>query len=72
MAEQVPRHYHAIVVDHVRSSIIGSDEEIDRGGFETGTYWIMMHRVGFRLAAAKGSAQNVADNCINLISRLAS
>ena len=68
----MPRHYHAIVVDHVRASIIGSDEEIDRGGFETGTYWKMMHREGFRLAPTKGSAQHVADNCINLISRLAS
>ena len=34
---------------------IGTDEEIDRAGFETDTYWKMMHRDGFRLAPPNGA-----------------
>ena len=49
---------------------IGTDDEIDRRGFETDTYWTMIYHEGVRLAPAKGSAQRVADTCVELLNDL--
>ncbi len=66
-------HTHTLICGDTNGlfGYIGDDEEIERGGFETDTYWKMTHRDGFRLAPAKGSAQRVADTCIGLIHKLA-
>ena len=66
-------HPHTLICGDTNGlfGYIGDDEEIDRGGFETDTYWNMTHRDGFRLAPAQGSAQRVADTCIGLIHQLA-
>ena len=36
---------------------IGDDDEIDRGGYETDSYWKMLYIDGFRLPLAKGTVQ---------------
>ena len=66
-------HPHTLICGDTNGlfGYIGTDEEIDRGGFETDTYWKMLHRDGFRLAPEKGSAQLVADTCLGLLSQLA-
>jgi hypothetical protein len=38
---------------------IGDDAEIDRGGYETDSYWKMLYIEGFRLALAKGTVQRI-------------
>ncbi len=38
---------------------IGDDAEIDRGGYETDSYWKMIYHDGFRLAPAKGSVSRI-------------
>ena len=49
---------------------LGTDEEIDRGGYETESYWRMIGYEGLRLPPAKGSAQRVVDTCTNLLKHL--
>jgi hypothetical protein len=46
---------------------IGNDEEIDRGGYETDTYWKMLYIDGFRLSLAKGSAQRIISTSLQLL-----
>jgi hypothetical protein len=38
---------------------IGDDAEIDRGGYETESFWMVMYNDGFRLAPAKGTVGRV-------------
>ncbi len=66
-------HPHTMVCGDTNGlfGYIGTDEEIDRGGFETDTYWKMAHRDGLRLAPAKGSSHQVADTCLGLMEQLA-
>ena len=51
-------------------SYIGTDDEIDRGGFETDSVWRWISYDGIRLAPAKGAAQRVANTCIQLLEQL--
>ncbi|MBE9546744.1 MAG: hypothetical protein IMF10_04500 [Proteobacteria bacterium] len=46
---------------------IGNDEEIDRGGYETDTYWKMLYIDGFRLALAKGSSKHIIETSLELL-----
>jgi hypothetical protein len=66
-------HAHTVICGDTNGlfGYIGTDEEIDRAGYETDTYWRWAHRDGVRLAPAKGSAQRVADACLGLFGRLA-
>lgn len=66
-------HSHTMICGDTNGlfGYIGTDEEIDRGGSETDTYWKMTHRDGFRLAPAKGSAQRLAGACLGLLEKLA-
>ncbi len=38
---------------------IGDDAEIDRGGYETDSFWTIAYLDGFRLALAKGAVQRI-------------
>ena len=49
---------------------IGNDEEIDRGGYETDTYWKMLYIDGFRTRLAKGSSQRIIEKSIELLGQL--
>ncbi|MBN2457002.1 MAG: hypothetical protein JXB29_10805 [Sedimentisphaerales bacterium] len=49
---------------------IGNDEEINRGGYETDTFWKMLYCDGFRLALAEGSAQKVISAGLSLLNKL--
>ena len=40
---------------------IGDDEEIDRGGYETDSFWTILYIDGFRLALAKGTVDRILD-----------
>ena len=51
---------------------LGTDDEIDRGGYETESYWRMIGYEGLRLPPAKGSAQRVVDNCVTMLDQLRS
>ena len=48
---------------------IGNDEEIDRGGYETDTYWKMLID-GFQTTLAKGSSQRIIEKSIELLGQL--
>ena len=49
---------------------IGDDVEIDRGGYETDSYWKMLYIAGFRLALAKGSVQCIKATADDLFTQL--
>jgi hypothetical protein len=49
---------------------IDNDEEIDRGGYETDTYWKMLYIDGFRLALKKGISQRIISTSLALVERL--
>lgn len=50
---------------------IGTDDEIDRGGYETDTYWTLQSIDGFRLAPAKGSAGRIVEGSLGLLRSIA-
>ena len=49
---------------------LGDDAEIDRGGYETDSYWKMLYTDGFRLAPVKGSANRIIDTSLQLLEKL--
>lgn len=49
---------------------IGTDGEIDRGGYETDSFWKMLYFEGFRLAPAKGSADKIIQCGLELLQGL--
>ena len=49
---------------------IGTDDEIDRGGFETDFFWKILAFEGLRLAPAKGSAQRIVNTAVGLLNDL--
>lgn len=49
---------------------LGDDAEMDRGGYETQTYWQMLYIDGFRLAPRKGTADRIIDTSVDLLWRL--
>lgn len=51
---------------------LGDDAEIDRGGYETDSYWRMLYVDGFRLAPAKGTVDRIIDCSLRLLNRLQS
>ena len=51
-------------------SYIGTDDEIDRGGFETDIVWRWISYDGVRLAPAKGASQRVSNTCVQLLKEL--
>ena len=46
---------------------VGDDAEVDRGGYETDSFWKMLYFGGVRLAPAKGSANRVIDTAVELL-----
>ena len=46
---------------------LGDDAEIDRGGYETDSFWKALYFGGFRLAPAKGTADRIVDACVELL-----
>ncbi len=51
---------------------IGDDPEIDRGGYETDSYWKMLYIDGFRLALAKGTVEKILKASAGLLTELQS
>ena len=49
---------------------MGTDEEIDRGGFETDIFWKCLEFEGMRLTPAKGTAPIVTDTLVGLLRKL--
>jgi neutral ceramidase len=49
---------------------IGDDDEIDRGGYETDSFWKMLLFDDFRLAPAKGSVQSILKASHDLFTKL--
>ena len=49
---------------------MGTDREIDRGGFETDFFWKILCFEGLRLAPAKGTAQRITDASVGLLAQL--
>ena len=49
---------------------IGTDEEIERGGYETDSFWKMLYIDGFRLPLAKGSAGRIIQASLDLLQNL--
>jgi hypothetical protein len=49
---------------------IGTDYEIDRGGYETDSYWKMLYIDGFRCALAKGASRRIIDASLRLLGRV--
>lgn len=49
---------------------IGDDLEMDRGGYETDSYWKMLYIDGFRLALAKGTVDRILAGFDELLSGL--
>jgi hypothetical protein len=49
---------------------IGTDGEIDRGGYETDSFWKMLYFDGFRCPLAKGSSGRIIDTSLRLLKRL--
>ncbi|MAE64742.1 MAG: hypothetical protein CMJ18_10790 [Phycisphaeraceae bacterium] len=49
---------------------IGTDDEIDRGGFETDFFWRILEFEGLRLPPAKGSAGRVVEGLTSLLDGL--
>ena len=48
---------------------IGPDEEIERGGYETDSYWKMLYIDGFRLPLARGTTDKIIDCSLELLRR---
>jgi len=49
---------------------IGTDQEIDRGGYETDSFWKMLYVDGFRLPPAKGTADRIVETAVGLFWKL--
>ena len=49
---------------------IGDDAEIDRGGYETDSYWKLLVIDGFRLAPAKGTVDRIIETSMALLKQL--
>jgi len=49
---------------------MGPDDEIDRGGYETDSYWKMLPHDGFRLPPAKGTADRIVGTAVELLRKL--
>jgi hypothetical protein len=52
---------------------LGDDDEIDRGGYETNSFWKMLEAGGVRgvrLAPGKGSADRIIDASVRLLCQL--
>ena len=49
---------------------MGTDEEIERGGFETDTFWKILEFEGLRLPPAKGTAQRVVNALVGMLEEL--
>jgi hypothetical protein len=49
---------------------LGTDGEIDRGGYETDSFWKMLYFEGFRLAPAKGTADKIIHCALELLQGL--
>ncbi len=49
---------------------IGTDDEVDRGGYETDSFWKMMYIDGFRLPLAKGASGRIIQTATGLLARL--
>ena len=50
---------------------LGTDEEIDRAGYETYSFWMSLMFDGFRLAPAKGTAGRIVQTGVELLQNLA-
>lgn len=46
---------------------LGDDDEIDRRGYETDSYWKMLFTDGFRRAPAKGSVDRIIDTSVRML-----
>ena len=49
---------------------MGTDEEIDRGGFETDVFWKCLEFEGMRLPPAKGTAKRIRDTLVGILEQL--
>lgn len=49
---------------------IGTDDEIDRGGYETDSFWKTLREDGFRLAPAKGATDKIINTGVKLLNKL--
>ncbi|MSU69672.1 MAG: hypothetical protein EXS39_02625 [Opitutaceae bacterium] len=50
---------------------LGPDREIDRGGYETYSFWMMLMLDGFRLPPAKGSIGRIIQAGVEMLQKLA-
>ena len=50
---------------------MGTDDEIDRGGYETDSFWKYLINDGFRLAPTKGLSKNIVDTSLDLLTEMA-
>jgi len=50
---------------------LGTDDEIDRGGYETYSFWKLLVHDGFRLAPAKGTADRIIQTGVELLRTVA-
>lgn len=64
---------HTLVCGDTNSlfGYIGDDAEIDRGGYETDSYWKMLYPSGFRLAPEKGTVQRIIGRACEMLEGLA-
>ena len=46
------------------------DDEIDRGGYETDSFWKMLYVDGFRLAPGKGTVQKIVSTVGEMLNDL--
>ncbi|MBL9215938.1 MAG: hypothetical protein JNG83_10725 [Opitutaceae bacterium] len=49
---------------------LGTDDEIDRGGYETYSFWTVPRRDGLLTPPAKGAADTVVATCLELLEQL--
>ena len=49
---------------------VGDDAEIDRGGYETDSYWKMQYIDGFRLPLAKGTVDRIIGTSVRLLKEM--
>ena len=49
---------------------IGDDAEIDRGGYETDTYWTLLYIDDFRLPPARGTVDRIINAAVELLEQL--
>ncbi len=50
---------------------IGTDDEIDRGGYETSSFWKLLMHDGFRTAPAKGTTDRIIQASVDLLRSVA-